>query len=76
MRKINKQIEGIIFKGAFCPFWGGVNVNKSLAFASDSLCDISVTILANNHSASVIEVYEEDERKDIQDCRKQPKEPI
>ena len=24
----------------------------------------------------VIEVYEEDERKDIQDCRKQPKEPI
>lgn len=24
----------------------------------------------------VIEVYEEDERKDIQDCRKQPKESI
>ena len=24
----------------------------------------------------VIEVYEEDERKDIQDCWKQPKEPI
>lgn len=24
----------------------------------------------------VIEVYEEDERKDIQDCRKQPEEPI
>lgn len=51
--------EGIIFKGCFCPFWGGVNFNKSLAFATDGLCDISVTILANNHSAAVVEVYEE-----------------
>ena len=24
MKKIkDKQIEGIIFKGGFCPFWGG-----------------------------------------------------
>ena len=37
-----------------------MNVNKSLAFATDGLCDISVTILANNHSAAVVEVYEEE----------------
>ena len=25
MKKIqDKQIEGIIFKGAFCPYWGGL----------------------------------------------------
>ena len=71
-----KKIEGIIFKGRFCPYWGGVNINKSQSFFTDRLYDISVNILANNHSAAVIEVYEEDERKDIQDCRKQPEEPI
>ena len=27
MRKIqDKQIEGIIFKGGFCPFWGGSSI--------------------------------------------------
>ena len=27
MKKIqDKQIEGIIFKGGFCPFWGGGSI--------------------------------------------------
>lgn len=54
--------EGIIFKGRFCPYWGGVNINKSQSFFTDGLYDISVTILANNHSAGVVEVYEEDKQ--------------
>lgn len=36
-----------------------MNVNKSLAFSTGGLCDISVTLLADNHSAAVVEVYEE-----------------
>ena len=39
-----------------------MNVNKSLTFATDGLFDISVTILANNHSAGIVEVYEEDKQ--------------
>ena len=66
MKKIqDKQIEGIIFKGAFCPFWGGgVNPSKSQSFFSGGFQGVSVTLLADNHSACVVEVYE-DEREDI-----------
>ena len=63
MKKIqDKQIEGIIFKGAFCPYWGGVNTNKSQSFFSGGLYDISITLLADNHNAGVVEVYEEDKQ--------------
>lgn len=63
MKKIqDKQIEGIIFKGAFCPYWGGVNTSKSQSFFSGGLYDISVTLLADNHNAGVVEVYEEDKQ--------------
>ena len=58
----DKQIEGIIFKGCFCPFWGGVNTNKSERFFSGGLHGISVTILAGNNYAGVVEVYEEDKQ--------------
>ena len=54
--------EGIIFKGRFCPYWGGVNIDKSQSFFTDGLYDISVTILANNHSVAVVEVYEGDKQ--------------
>ena len=63
MKKIqDKQIEGIIFKGGFCPFWGGVNTNKSEGFFSGGLHGISVTLLAGNNYAGVVEVYEEDKQ--------------
>ena len=63
MKKIqDKQIEGIIFKGGFCPFWGGVNTSKSEGFFSGGLHGISVTLLAANHDAGVVEVYEEDKQ--------------
>ena len=63
MKKIqDKQIEGIIFKGGFCPFWGGVNTSYSERFFSGGLHGISVTILASNHDAGVVEVYEEDKQ--------------
>ena len=63
MKKIqDKQKEGIIFKGAFCPYWGGVNISKSQSFFTDGLYDISVTLLADNHNAGVVEVYEEDKQ--------------
>ena len=66
MKKIqDKQIEGIIFKGAFCPYWGGINTNKSQSFFSGGLYDISVTILADNHNAGIVEVYEEDGIQDV-----------
>ena len=65
MKKIqDKQIEGIIFKGFFCPYWGGINTNKSQRFFSGGLYDISVTILANNHNAGIVEVYDENKIQD------------
>ena len=39
-----------------------MNINKSQSFFTDGLYDISVTILANNHSAAVVEVYEGDKQ--------------
>lgn len=82
MKKIqDKQRGGIIYKGGFCPFWGGVMYGKSKEFFRGGLNNISATILANQHENGVVEIYEEygiqdDKRKDIQDCWKQPKEPI
>lgn len=55
--------EGIKIKGKRCPVWGGLNISKSVAFFSGGLKDVSVTLLSENHSACVIEGYEE---KDIQ----------
>ena len=56
----DKQIEGIIFKGGFCPFWGGVMYGKSKEFFGGGLNNISATILANQHNNGVVEVYEEE----------------
>ena len=41
---------------------GGVNTSKSERFFSGGLHGISVTILAVNHYAGVVEVYEEDKQ--------------
>lgn len=38
--------------------------------------DITPTITTKIITSCHYFIYEEDERKDIQDCRKQPKEPI
>ena len=38
--------------------------------------DISPTITTKIITSCDYFIYEEDERKDIQDCREQPKEPI
>ena len=70
MKKIqDKQIEGIIYKGGFCPFWGGVMYGKSKEFFSGGLNNISATILANQYNNGVVEVYEDD--KDM--CNKREK---
>lgn len=44
----------MIYKGKFCPVWGGLNPSKSDAFFSGGLEEISVTLLAANHDASVV----------------------
>ena len=59
-KKQDKKIEGIIFKGKFCPYWGGVNIGRSERFFSGGLCNISVTILVESDDASIVEVYEEE----------------
>ena len=41
---------------------GGVNTNKSERFFSGGLHGISVTLLAGNNYAGVVEVYEEDKQ--------------
>ena len=61
-KKQDKQIEGIVFKGNFCPYWGGVNLGKSLSFFRPGMQNISVTLLGENHYAGVVEVYEEDKQ--------------
>ena len=61
MKKIqDKKIEGIIFKGRFCPYWGGVNIGRSQSFFRGGLCNISATLLVKSNDASIVEVYEED----------------
>ena len=61
MKKIqDKQIEGIIYKGGFCPFWGGIMYGKSKEFFHGGLNNISATILANQQKNGVVEVYEEE----------------
>ena len=61
MKKIqDKQREGIIYKGGFCPFWGGIMYGKSKEFFSGGLNNISATILANQQGNGVVEVYEEE----------------
>ena len=40
----------------------GVNTSKSEGFFSGGLHGISVTLLAANHDAGVVEVYEEDKQ--------------
>lgn len=71
MKKIqDKQIEGIIFKGRFCPYWGGVNIGRSQRFFSDGLYHISATLLAKNNDASIVEVYEEDTQTERSDWNK------
>lgn len=56
-----KEEGGVYLKGAFCPYWGGVCYGQSEEFFSGGLRDISVALLADQHSNGVIEVYEEDE---------------
>lgn len=43
-----------MFKGAFWPVWGGGNPSKSFNFFNGGIEDVSVTLLAENHSASVL----------------------
>ena len=61
MKKKVKQV-GIIFKGCFCPYWGGLNTSKSQSFFRPGLANVSVTILGENHNAGVVEIYEEDKQ--------------
>ena len=58
----DKQIEGIIFKGAFCPYWGGLNLGQSQSFFNGGLQRVSVTLLAENYDAGIVEIYEEDKQ--------------
>ena len=52
---------GIIFKGGFCPYWGGVCYGKGEPFFNGGLKDISTTLLANQHSNGIVEVYEDEQ---------------
>ena len=54
--------RGNNLQGEILPILGGVNINKSQSFFTDGLYDISVTILADNHNAGVVEVYEENKQ--------------
>lgn len=51
---------GVMLKGGFCPYWGGLCYGKSEAFFSGGLKDISVSILAEQFSNGVVILYEED----------------
>lgn len=52
------------------PILGGVNTNKSQSFFSGGLYDISVTILAGNHNAGIVEVYDENKIQDDSEGRR------
>ena len=58
---------GIIFKGGFCPYWGGVCYGKGETFFNGGLKDISTTLLANQHSNGIVEVYEDKQVRSQQD---------
>ena len=69
-KKQDKKIEGIIFKGAFCPYWGGVCYGKGEPFFNGGMKDISTTLLANQHRNGIVEVYEEDTQTERSDWNK------
>lgn len=52
--------RGNNLQGEILPILGGVNIGRSQRFFRDGLCNISVTLLAKNNDASIVEVYEED----------------
>ena len=60
--------EGILYKGKFCPVWGGLYcANSEGAFARGGLDGLSRAIKAEMHDAAVVVEYdtEDEERSDI-----------
>ena len=47
-----------------------MNIGKSQRFFRNGLCNISVTLLAKNNDASIVEVYEEDTQTKRSDWNK------
>lgn len=51
---------GIIWKGKFCPYWGGILITPSPRFFRGGLDGVSRCLKAENNDVGVIEVEDED----------------
>lgn len=58
--------KGVIYKGAFCPLWGGLysDMSNNPTFIRGGLPDVSRAIKAEMHDAAVV-VEEDDGRTEI-----------
>lgn len=61
--------KGLMFKGKFCPVWGGlysdVSNNPSFLSGAKGLPGLSRAIKAEMHDAAVVVEYETEERSDL-----------
>ena len=56
--------KGMMFKGRFCPLWGGLYSTATDAFFRGGLENISRTIKCDDSAAVIVE-YEAEERTDV-----------
>ena len=55
--------NGVYYKGAFCPLWGGLyaDMSNNPSFIRGGLVDVSRAIKAEMHDAAVVVEYENGE---------------
>lgn len=53
------ETYGLIYKGSFCPLWGGLYVANSGEFDHGAIPNVSRTIKAQKHDAAVVVLYED-----------------
>lgn len=56
---MKKKIEGVWYKGRFCPVWGGIYCRNREDFFRGGLEDISRAIKANMQDAAVVVEYDD-----------------
>lgn len=58
---VMRRLDGIYYKGKFCPLWGGVYAESSNnpSFVRGGLADVSRALKAAQHDAAVVVIYED-----------------
>ena len=54
-----KKKKGVIYKGYFCPLWGGMALFNSESYYHGGMDGVSPTIRAEKNDAGVVVLYED-----------------